>query len=86
MDDAQDITILYYELICKINKDNNAHAKICLMGDSYQSIYGFSNADECYISYGDQLFNFNDSSWKNVVYQLVSELQTKLPISLIVVC
>lgn len=64
LDEAQDITNLYYELICKINKDNKKSAKICLLGDKYQSIYDFNNADERYIIYGDQLFNFNNLFWE----------------------
>ena len=51
MDEAQDITSIYYELICKIYKDNvTKDAKICIMGDRYQSIYDFMKADERYIS------------------------------------
>lgn len=63
LDEAQDITNLYYELICKINCDNNSYAKLCLLGDKYQSIYEFNNADERYLTYADQLFVFNDLYW-----------------------
>jgi len=63
LDEAQDITNLYYELICKINCDNKSYAKLCLLGDKYQSIYEFNNADERYLIYADQLFVFNDLYW-----------------------
>ena len=39
-DEAQDITSLYYELICKIYKDNNnTNTKMCIFGDKKQSIF-----------------------------------------------
>lgn len=63
LDEAQDITNLYYELICKINLDNKLYAKICLLGDKYQSIYDFNNADERYLTYAEQFFVFNDLTW-----------------------
>jgi superfamily I DNA/RNA helicase len=64
LDEAQDITPLYFELICKIIKDLNYNTKICIFGDQNQSIYGFNKADERYIIYGDKLFNFNQLTWK----------------------
>jgi hypothetical protein len=64
LDEAQDITPLFFELICKIVKDLNYKTKICIFGDQNQSIYGFNKADERYIIYGDKLFNFNNLSWK----------------------
>ena len=64
IDEAQDLTPLYYELVCKIYKDNNKNVKICLLGDVHQSIYQFNNADERYLVYSDQLFNLNNYGWK----------------------
>ena len=63
LDEAQDITPLYFELICKIYKDNNKEAKICILGDRNQSIYDFNRADERFIIYAEQLFNFNKLFW-----------------------
>lgn len=64
LDEAQDITPLYYELICKIYKDNHKKARICILGDKYQSIYDFNNSDERFIVFADKLFNFNNALWK----------------------
>jgi hypothetical protein len=64
IDEAQDLTPLYYELVCKIYKDNNANIKICLLGDVHQSIYQFNNADERYLVFSDKLFNLNNFEWK----------------------
>jgi superfamily I DNA/RNA helicase len=63
-DEAQDITSLYYELICKIYKDNkNINTKICIFGDKKQSIFDFNKADQRFIEYAPDLFNFNSNNW-----------------------
>ena len=63
-DEAQDITSLYYELICKIYKDNNnPNTKICIFGDKNQSIFDFNKADQRFIEYADNLFKFNSYNW-----------------------
>ena len=64
LDEAQDITPLYYELICKINSDNLKIAKYCVFGDVYQSIYDFLDSDYRYLKYADKVFNFNELEWK----------------------
>jgi len=64
LDEAQDITSLYYELICKIYTDNkNINKKICIFGDKKQSIFDFNNADQRFIEYAPLLFNFNSYNW-----------------------
>ena len=63
-DEAQDMTSLYYELICKIYKDNeNINTKICIFGDKKQSIFDFNKADQRFIEYATELFNFNSYNW-----------------------
>jgi len=63
-DEAQDITSLYYELICKIYKDNkNINTKLCIFGDKKQSIFDFNKADKRFIEYATELFNFNSNNW-----------------------
>ncbi len=64
LDEAQDVTPLYYKLVCKLYVDNYIKAKLCIIGDRYQSIYDFNKADERFIIYADKLFNFNDIEWK----------------------
>ena len=64
LDEAQDISILYYELFCKIYNDNIKKAKLCIFGDIKQSIFNFNNADERYIKYANILFNFNNLLWE----------------------
>lgn len=67
IDEAQDMTLLYYELICKIYKDNKKKCVFCVLGDKYQSIYSFNNADERYIIYAPEIFNYNELEWKRNV-------------------
>nr|QBK89328.1 MAG: UvrD/REP helicase [Mimivirus LCMiAC02] len=65
LDEAQDITPIYYKLICKIHKDNNNYdCKLCIVGDKFQSIYAFNKADARFITYASKLFNYNNISFK----------------------
>jgi hypothetical protein len=64
LDESQDITPLYYELFCKIYRDNK-FAKLCIFGDIKQSIFEFNNSDERFIKYAHELFNFNHMLWKS---------------------
>ncbi len=64
LDEAQDISPLYHQLICKIFVDNlNPLCQICLLGDRAQSIYDFNRADSRFIIYADQIFNLNKYQW-----------------------
>ncbi len=65
VDEAQDMSPLYYELVCKLIKDNQKEYRMCIMGDKNQSIYQFNHADERYIQFGHQLFinPWNDKEW-----------------------
>jgi hypothetical protein len=81
MDEAQDITPTYYELICKIIHDNSTSShqvQLCLLGDRFQSIYGFNMADCRYLTMADKLFNLNSNPWArcylSVSYRLTGEV------------
>eukprot|EP00392_Amoebophrya_sp_AT5.2_P006006 g6016.t1 len=60
-DEAQDLTPLYFETLCKIFKDHEdqhgGKPKLIVMGDRHQSIYGFNMADERFIVFAPQLFS-----------------------------
>ncbi len=66
LDEAQDMSPLYYELICHILKDNGQKIKLCVLGDKNQSIFKFNNADERYITLGNRIFNnlYIENKWK----------------------
>lgn len=85
LDEAQDITHLYYELICKIYYDqyndkrkDSINSLICLFGDIKQSIFDFNRADQRYIIYADQLFNYNNRNFTrcflSVSYRVTFEM------------
>jgi len=78
IDEAQDMTKLYYEFICKVIHDNIKRVKLCIIGDEYQNIYGFKNSDSRYLNYSDQLFKFDDTSWitlnLSVSYRLTKQI------------
>jgi hypothetical protein len=62
LDEAQDITNLYFKLVHKIIRDNTNlldKIKLCILGDAYQSIYDFNLADSRYITFADKLFVIN---------------------------
>lgn len=63
LDEGQDISPLYYELVCKIYNDNEGTAKICVLGDKFQSIFDFNKADQRFITFSPELFAFNEFSW-----------------------
>jgi superfamily I DNA/RNA helicase len=65
LDEAQDITPLYFELVCKLYQDNQHRgARLCVVGDRFQSIYDFQQADERMIQFAPQIFNFNGLKWE----------------------
>lgn len=65
IDEAQDLTPLYYRLVAYIYfaQPHHVHSgtKFCVVGDKYQSIYGFQNADPRMITLANYLFNFNSN-------------------------
>jgi superfamily I DNA/RNA helicase len=82
IDEAQDMTLLYYKLIHKIYADTIVDSRICILGDHHQSIFQFNNADERYLIYADRLFNLNKHSWKKttlkISYRLTNEMSELL--------
>jgi len=78
IDEAQDMTQLYYELICKIIKNNINIQYLCILGDKNQSIFNFNGADSRYITLANCIFNFNNKQWTkcelNTSYRLTNEM------------
>jgi hypothetical protein len=58
LDEAQDLTKIYFCLVNKIIADNAIRSiQMCILGDKYQSIYDFNNADARYITLAQILFD-----------------------------
>lgn len=63
IDEAQDVRPMYHALICKILGDNKVIARICVLGDRYQSIYGFNGADSRFITLAPELYGKPGMPW-----------------------
>lgn len=57
-DEVQDMTRNYFSLICKFIKDMKLDkSTILILGDRYQGIYDFKNADTRFLTYSDKIWN-----------------------------
>jgi hypothetical protein len=56
IDEAQDMTPLFYKLACRILDGHVVKPHLCVVGDKYQSIYGYAGADSRYITLADRVF------------------------------
>jgi hypothetical protein len=59
IDEVQDMTPNYYELIYKFMNDINFTSNILVLGDIYQGIYEFKNADVRFLSLSRKIWNKN---------------------------
>lgn len=66
VDEAQDMSSLYYKLVIKIINDNLTDARICIIGDKYQCIYQFKEADYRFITLAEKIFTMNNLEWKEL--------------------
>jgi len=77
LDEHQDATPLLYTFICKFLRDN-IKCFICVLGDTFQCIYKFKNADSRFLTLADKLYgSFNPYPWKfnklATTYRLTNE-------------
>ena len=63
IDEAQDMTELYYLLVAHIVKCSKFVPKFCILGDPNQTIYGFNGADSRYLTKASELFDWNGYPW-----------------------
>lgn len=63
LDEAQDITPVYYKLVCKILRDLPTIPQLCIVGDRYQSIYEYSGADYRFLMHADKIFTMSKLPW-----------------------
>ena len=66
VDEAQDMSSLYYKLVVKIISNNLCDPRICVIGDKYQCIYQFKEADDRFITLADRIFTMNNLEWKEL--------------------
>lgn len=60
IDEKQDMTPDYYHFIHKFIRDMNFCGSIVLLGDRYQGVYEFKNADSRFLTLGSQLYGKNN--------------------------
>ena len=79
IDESQDITYLFYNLVCKIVKDMDLkNFQFCIIGDKYQSIYQYNGADQRFITGAERIFNFNKYDWKILNLSVSFRLTNKM--------
>ena len=59
IDEVQDMTPNYYELVCKFMGDLYYKNPILILGDSFQGVYDFKNADARYLLLAHKILNNN---------------------------
>lgn len=57
IDEIQDMTQNYYELVYKFIQDIGFNKNMLLLGDSHQGVYEFKNADVRYLLFADKLWD-----------------------------
>jgi hypothetical protein len=58
IDESQDMTPLFYELVQKFLSDINfSESGLIIMGDRYQGIYDFKNADTRFLTLSDKIYS-----------------------------
>jgi hypothetical protein len=61
VDEAQDMTFLYYTLIRKFQRDLRTTPQIVVLGDKFQGIYKFKDADPRYLTLSGSLWDAQDA-------------------------
>jgi hypothetical protein len=75
IDETQDMTQSYFELLCKFMRDIRFAKTLLILGDSYQSVYDFKNADSRYLLLAQKIWNkdFNQLTL-NESYRVTSHI------------
>ena len=56
IDEAQDMTELYFKLVYKFLRDLKFSGNLLILGDNYQGIYDFKGADTRYLTLAEEIF------------------------------
>lgn len=76
IDEAQDMSLLYYKLIIKFIKDlNNPSLQLLVLGDKYQSIYTVKGADKRYLTLSPKLYQLNlERAFLSTSYRVTNQI------------
>lgn len=64
IDEAQDMSFTYHDMVKRII-DASPAARICVLGDKFQSIYAFNGADPRFISLAPVIFGVKNAKWSS---------------------
>lgn len=78
IDEVQDMTPNYYELTYKFIQDIGYNNNILILGDNYQGVYEFKNADIRFLLFSQKLWNIEENNKKKCDQQLNPFLQMTL--------
>lgn len=77
IDEAQDMTFMFYKIILNIIKHNKVNARICILGDIRQTIYQYIGSCHGFLEYANEIFPDNGYPWKrlnlSISYRLTHE-------------
>ena len=65
VDEAQDMTLVLFQLVDKFCRDTE-RPQIIVLGDKHQNIYGFANADARFIQRAPDIYRDNNRPWMRV--------------------
>jgi hypothetical protein len=76
IDEAQDMTLLYYKLINKFIKDlNNPELQLLVLGDKYQGIYIVKGADTRYLTLSHKLYGVDiERAFLSTSYRVTNQI------------
>jgi superfamily I DNA/RNA helicase len=63
LDEAQDMTPLYFKFIIKVIRDNDYTPQIVVLGDEFQSIFEFNGSDNRFLKYCKEI-TFSKMNWE----------------------
>ena len=75
IDETQDMSMDYYNLIKKFISDTNSNPKIVIIGDKYQGIYNFKGANIKFLTLADKIWDCQFDIFKlSISYRLTHEI------------
>jgi len=76
IDEAQDMSLLYYKIITKFIKDlNNPELQLLVLGDKYQGIYTIKGADTRYLTLSPKLYGIDiERAFLSTSYRVTNQI------------
>jgi len=75
LDEAQDMTRVYFHLIWKFSLEINTPLQFLILGDEKQGLYGFKGSDTRFLTLGDLCWKSFPNLVSNYVHHIVLQIQ-----------